>query len=136
MPECSYGAAADCPYAAQVAAYIGDQALLNESAIRFQNCAAPLLATKANGGMISKALAACHVALTETTASNLVSFQVSSYIAALPASKQAEALGKSVYVTSALWTCYMQQPLHQVPATCLDMNCLCVSTFTAVMMCI
>lgn len=87
MPECSCGSAAHSPYAAQVAAYIADQVLLNESAIRFQNCAAPLLATKANHGLIGKALAACHVASTETKASNLVSFQVSSYIAAVPASK-------------------------------------------------
>lgn len=76
--------------------------LLNESAIRFQNCAAPLLATKANHGLMGKALAACHVALTETNASSLVSFQVSSYIAAVPASKQPETFACSVYVTSAL----------------------------------
>lgn len=60
----------------QVAAYIGDSMLLNEGATRFENCAAPLLAAKANHGLLRKALAACHVVLTETKASNAVSIQV------------------------------------------------------------
>lgn len=64
------------PCIAQVAAYIGDESLLNESAIRFQNCAAPMLASKANHGLLRKALAACHVTLTETKASNAASIQV------------------------------------------------------------
>lgn len=64
------------PCTIQVAAYIGDLILLNEGAIRFENCAAPLLAAKANHGLLRKALAACHVALTETRASNAVDIQV------------------------------------------------------------
>ena len=60
----------------QVAAYIGDAMLLNEGAICFENCAAPLLAAKATHGLLRKALAACHVASTEVKASDAVSIQV------------------------------------------------------------
>ena len=64
------------PCMTQVAAYIGDAMLLDEGAVRFHNCAAPLLAAKANHDMLRKALAACHVALTEAKASNDASIQV------------------------------------------------------------
>lgn len=60
----------------QVAAYIGDTVLLNEGAICFGNCAAPMLAAKASHGFLRKALAACHVALTEVKHSNADSIKV------------------------------------------------------------
>ena len=62
--------------AAQVAAYIGDSMLLSEAAIRFHNCAAPLLAAKAEHGFLRKALAACHVTLAEVKAQHASSMQV------------------------------------------------------------
>ena len=62
--------------AAQVAAYIRDSMLLSEAAIRFQNCAAPLLAVKAEHGFLRKALAACHVTLAEVQAQYASSVQV------------------------------------------------------------
>lgn len=62
----------------QVAAYIGDGTLLHESANRFHNCLAPLLAAKAQHGLLIKALAACHVMLTEAKTAYAASFQVES----------------------------------------------------------
>ncbi len=62
--------------AAQVAAYIGDSMLLSEAAIRFHNCAAPLLAAKAEHGFLRKGLAACHVTLAEIKAQYASSVQV------------------------------------------------------------
>jgi hypothetical protein len=62
--------------AAQVAAYIGDSMLLSEAAIRFHNCAAPLLAAKAEHGFLRKALAACHVTLAEVKAQYASTVQV------------------------------------------------------------
>ena len=62
--------------AAQVAAYIGDSMLLSEAAIRFHNCAAPLLAAKAEHRFLRKGLAACHVTLAEVQAQYASSVQV------------------------------------------------------------
>ena len=62
--------------AAQVAAYIGDSMLLSEAAIRFHNCAAPMLAAKAEHGFLRKGLAACHVTLAEIKAQYASSVQV------------------------------------------------------------
>ena len=62
--------------AAQVAAYIGDNMLLSEAAIRFHNCAAPLLAAKAQHGFLQKGLAACHITLAEIKAQYASSVQV------------------------------------------------------------
>ena len=50
--------------------------LLNESANRFHNCVAPLLAAKAPHGLLKKALTACHVTLTEAKTAYAASFQV------------------------------------------------------------
>ena len=63
--------------AAQVAAYIGDGMLVSEAAIRFHNCAAPLLASKAEHGLLRKALAACHLTLAQVKAEYAASIQVS-----------------------------------------------------------
>lgn len=63
--------------AAQVAAYIGDGMLVSEAAIRFHNCAAPLLAGKAEHGLLRKALAACHLTLAQVKAEYAASIQVS-----------------------------------------------------------
>ena len=65
-----------CNRGVQVAAYIGDGMLLNESAVRFQNCVAPLLAAKAETGILKKSLAACHVMLAEARAAYAASIQV------------------------------------------------------------
>ena len=59
-----------------MAAHIGDGMLLTETEVRFYNCAAPMLAEKAESGMIRKALAACYVILSEAKAQFTSSIQV------------------------------------------------------------
>ena len=61
----------------QVAAYIGDDMLLGEGAIRLHNCAAPLLASTSGYPMLRKALAACHLTLADIKATPAASIQVS-----------------------------------------------------------
>ncbi len=61
---------------AQVAACIGDGMLVSEGAISFHDCAAPLLAARAEHGFLKKALAACHVTMAEVKAEYAASNQV------------------------------------------------------------
>lgn len=60
----------------QVAAYIADGLLLSEAETCFYNCAAPLLAGKAECGMLQKGLAACYVTLSEAKVERAGGIQV------------------------------------------------------------
>lgn len=60
----------------QVAAYIGDGMVVSEGAARFHNCVAPLLAGRAEHGLLHKALAACRITLAEVKATYATSIQV------------------------------------------------------------